>query len=180
MIIPKLISTNSPRFKKSAGLLVVLLALMISAPYAFAGKVYIPKGTEISVSYKVDISTGAKSRPAGDEILEIAADQTISNVKYLKKGGKVYCDIIKFKKPGLLGGGGTIEIRVDSVQTTLGKNISVENQILKAQGKSKKLKAIGMLPLLGYGLLVKGDHAKLAKRGETVVLKIPELISISY
>jgi hypothetical protein len=79
-----------------------------------------------------------------------------------------------------LGGGGKIEIRIDSVQTALAKNIDVESTLLKAKGKSKRLKAILMLPILGYGILVRGDQAELGKQNDTLILKTSELEQISF
>jgi hypothetical protein len=166
--------------KKSVPGLLVLIILIFDCPAALCGKVYIPKDTEISIAYKSDISSKLQSAPAADNIFEIAEDQSISGVKYIQKGDKVFCNVVKFKKPGGLGKGGEIEIQIDSVQTTLGKNIRVESEILKAKGKSKKLKAILLLPALGYGLLVKGDDAELGRQGETMIIITPELISISY
>ena|GEM_PF-1757609 len=146
----------------------------------YAGKVYIPKGTEIPVSYKLTLSTELKTQPAAGEIFEIAADQKISGIGVIRQGDAVYCEIIKFKRPGSLGSGGTIEIRVDSIQTALGKNIEVEGKLLRAKGKSKKLKAILMLPLLGYGILIKGEPAELGKQNDTIILKTSELEQITF
>jgi hypothetical protein len=98
----------------------------------------------------------------------------------IRQGDAVYCEIIKFKKPGLLGGGGEIEIRIDSVQTALGKNIKVDSESLKAKGKSKRLKALLMLPILGYGILIRGDHAELGRQDDTITLKTSELEQISF
>ena len=146
----------------------------------YSGKVYISKGTEIPVIYKLTLSTELKNQPAASEIFEIASDQKISGIGVIRQGDAVYCEIIKFKKPGLLGSGGEIEIRIDSIQTALGKNIRVESKSLKAKGKSKRLKAILMLPLLGYGILVKGDQAELGKQHDTINLKTSELEQITF
>lgn len=152
------------------------------APFsaAISGKVYIPQGTDIQVKFKADITTGADIKPLDTEILEIAADQKFSGINVIRQGDKVFCRIIKFKKPGLLGGGGAIEVRVDSVQTALGKNIGVESKTLTAKGKSKRLKALLLLPALGYGILIRGDHAELGRQNDTVTLKTSELEQISF
>jgi hypothetical protein len=146
----------------------------------YAGKVYIPKGTEIPAKYRLTLTSELKEKPTGNEIFEIASDQKISGIGVILQGDAVYCEIIKFKKPGLLGGAGEIEVRVDSIQTALGKNIKVESKILKAKGKNKRLKAILMLPLLGYGILIKGDQAELGKQNDTVILKTSQLEKIAF
>lgn len=147
---------------------------------AVCGKVYIPQGTEITVKFKSDITTASGIEPSGTDIFEAASNLKISGVDVIRQGDKVFCRVIKFKKPGLLGGGGAIEIRVDSVQTSLGKNIGVETSSLTAKGKSKRLKALLMLPVLGYGILIKGDHAKLGGQNDTVILKTPRLERITF
>lgn len=146
----------------------------------YSGKVYISKGTEIQAKYKLNLSTELKNQPAAIEIFEIASNQKISGIGVIRQGDAVYCEIVKFKKPGLLGGGGAIEIRIDSIQTALGKNIKVESITLKAEGKSKRLKAILMLPILGYGILIKGDQAELGKQNDTITLKTAELEQIAF
>lgn len=153
---------------------------LISFPAAFGGKVYIPQGTEIQAKFKADITTETGMKPSGMEILEVAADQKISGIGVIRQGDKVFCEVIKFKKPGLLGGGGAIEVKIDSIQTALGKNIKTESKTLTAIGKSKRLKAILMLPVLGYGILIKGDHAELGKQNGTVTLKTSELELITF
>jgi hypothetical protein len=160
--------------------LIMFLAFSIMAPQAYCGKVYIPKGTDISVKFKLNLSTELKSKPANNEIFEIAEGRTISGIEVIQAGGEVFCEITKFKKPGLLGGGGEIEVRIDSVRTALGKNIAIESKILSHKGKSNRLKAILMLPALGYGLLVKGENADLGKQNDTINLKTSELNSISF
>lgn len=149
-------------------------------PVLHAGKVYIPKGTEIPAKYRLTLSTELKNKPAESEVFEIASNQKISGINVIRQGDTVYCEIVKFKKPGLLGGGGAIEVRIDSIQTALGKNIRVESETLMAKGKSKRLKAILMLPLLGYGILVKGEPAELGRQNETVILKTSELEQINF
>jgi len=164
---------------------IVIFSILTAAYFVFipagsCGKAYIPKGTEIAISYKINLSTELKEKPTATEIFEIAANQTISGIEVIQQGGKVFCEITDFKKPGLLGGAGFIEVRIDSVRTALGRNITVEAKILNSQGSSKRLKALLMLPILGYGLLVKGEHAELGKQNETVILKTSELNSISF
>lgn len=149
-------------------------------PVLHAGKVYIPKGTEITAKYRLTLSTELKNEPTASEIFEIASDQKISGIKVIRQGDSVYCEIIEFKKPGLLGGGGAIEIRIDSIQTAMGKNIRVESETLKTKGKSNRLKAILMLPLLGYGILVKGEPAELGRQNDTVILKTSQLEQITF
>jgi len=159
---------------------IIFSIFLLTTSQTYGGKVYIPKGTEISVKYKLNLTTEMAPKPSGGEIFEVASKQVISGIEVFQLGGEVFCEITKFKKPGLLGGGGEIEIRIDSVMTTLGKNIAVENQILKCKGKSNRLKAILMIPVLGYGFLVKGEHAELGKPNETIILKSSELNSISF
>jgi hypothetical protein len=177
---------NSTREKtKPAYKAVLFTALAFSVylfftPQTYGGKVYVPKGTEISVKYKLNLTTEMAPKPYGGEIFEVASKQVISGIEVFQAGGEVFCEITKFKKPGLLGGGGEIEIRIDSVKTTLGKNIAVESQILKSKGKNNRLKAILMVPILGYGFLVKGEHAELGKPNETIILKTAELNSITF
>jgi len=147
---------------------------------AVCGKIYIPQGTEITVKFKTDITTESESEPPGTDIFEAASNLKISGVEVIRQGDKVFCRIIEFKKPGLLGGGGAIEVKVDSVQTSLGQNIDVETRSLTAKGKSKRLKAILMLPVLGYGILIKGDNAKLGGQNDTVILKTSQLERITF
>lgn len=158
----------------------LIFAFILVPGEAYSGKVYIPSGTEIQAKFKADITSDRGIKPSGTDIFEVAANQKISGVGVIRQGDAVYCEIIKFKKPGLLGGGGEIEIRVDSIQTALGKNIEVESKILKAKGKSKRLKALLMLPVLGYGILIKGDHAELGKQNDTITLTTSELEQISF
>lgn len=163
-----------------APMIFLIFVYIIVPAVAYCGKVYIPQGTEIPVKFKIDITSDRGSKPSSLEILEVASNQKISGMGVIRQGDAVYCEIIKFKKPGLLGGGGEIEIRIDSVQTALGKNIKVESESLKAKGKSKRLKALLLLPALGYGILIKGDHAELGKQNDTVILKTSELEQISF
>jgi hypothetical protein len=142
-------------FSRTFTPMIFLVFVYIIVPaVAFCGKVYIPKGTEIPVKFKSDITSDRGSKPSSLDIFH--------------------------KKPGLLGGGGEIEIRIDSVQTALGKNIKVDSESLKAKGKSKRLKALLMLPILGYGILIRGDHAELGRQDDTITLKTSELEQISF
>jgi len=159
---------------------IIFLVFTMTVSTAYCGKVYVPKGTKISIKYKINLSTELKSQPGGSEIFEIAEGQTISGIEVIQPGDEVFCEITKFKKPGLLGGGGEIEIRIDSVQTSLGQNIAVETKILNSKGNNNRMKAILMLPALGYGLLIKGEQAELGKQNETIDLKTSELNSISF
>lgn len=159
---------------------IYLWCSIICAPGAISGKVYIPDGTEISVRYKLALTTELKEAPPQDGIFEVAADQNITGVKVFQEGNKVYCEMIQFKRPGSLGGGGVIEVRIDSIQTALGTNIQIEPTSLMSKGKNKKLKAILLLPALGYGFLIKGEHAELGRENETISLKTSGLITISY
>jgi hypothetical protein len=174
------------RINMNYSLRTFILAISLSCIYQFfppdvdAGKVYLSKGTEIPVKYMMTVSTESKTRPVESGLFEIASDQEISGIGVIRKGDAVYCEILKFKKPGLLGSGGEIEISIDSIHTALGKNISVEKKVLKAKGKSKRSKAIPMILLLGYGILIKGDHAELGKQNETVILKTSKLEQISF
>jgi hypothetical protein len=168
-------------FSRTFTPMIFLVFVYIIVPaVAFCGKVYIPKGTEIPVKFKSDITSDRGSKPSSLDIFQVASNQKISGVGVIRQGDAVYCEIIKFKKPGLLGGGGEIEIRIDSVQTALGKNIKVDSESLKAKGKSKRLKALLMLPILGYGILIRGDHAELGRQNDTITLKTSELEQISF
>jgi len=174
------IAKPRPALKIIIFMATLFMIYMMASSTAYCGKVYIPKGTEISVKYKINLSTELKSKPAADEVFEIASSQLISGIEVIQSGGEVFCEVTKFKKPGLLGGAGEIEVRIDSVRTALGKNITVQSKIFKCKGKNSRLKAILMLPILGYGLLIKGEHAELGKQNETVDLKTLELNSISF
>lgn len=153
---------------------------IINPPDASGGKVYVPKGTEITIKFKLDLSTEIKTKPSPDDIFEIAASQKITGIDVLTEGGRVFCEITEFRKPGALGRGGAIEIRIDSVSTALGKNIRVESKLLANHGKSNKTKALLLLPALGYGFLIKGAHAELGRENDTVILKTSDLGAISY
>ena len=160
--------------------LILITACLILPSIAYCGKVYIPKGTEIPVKFKITFSTELEDIPTDDEIFEVASNQVISGIKVIQQGGKAYCKTIKFKKPGFLGGGGAIEVRIDSIKTTLGRNIHMESKTIKSQGKSKRLKALLMLPVLGYGFLIKGEHAELGKQNDTIILQTSKLETISF
>ena len=166
--------------KFTASALIFMWSHLFFALEAFCGKVYIPQGTEISVKFKADLTTKSDNIPSGTEIFEVATNQKITGVEAIRQGGSVYCEIIKFKKPGFLGSGGEIEIRIDSIQTALGKNIKVDNKLLIAKGKNKKLKAFLMLPVLGYGFFIKGDHAQLGRQNDVINLKTSEFETINF
>lgn len=69
---------------------------------------------------------------------------------------------------------------MDSVHTALGENIRLEPTILKSKGKSNRLKALLMLPVPGYGFLIKGKHAELGRQNNIITPKTIEFNAISY
>lgn len=160
--------------------LILIMAYLILPSLAYCWKVYIPQGTEIPAKYKLTLTTELKNKPAENEVFEITSNQKISGIGVIRQGDKVFCEIIKFKKPGFLGGAGAIEVRIDSIKTALGRNIQIETKTIKSKGKNKRLKALLMLPVLGYGFLIKGEHAELGKQNDTIILRTSKLEVISF
>jgi len=160
--------------------LLILMSFIIFCPQADGGKVNLPAGMEISLKFKNQLSTEAEGAPPLNDILEIAAGSTIAGVEVLAPGGRVFGRVIEFKKPRSVGRGGSIKIEIDSVQTMLGKNIPIKPVMLSVHGKNKRTKAIPLLLLLGYGFLVKGEHAVLGEQEKVITVKTAKFEEIVF
>jgi hypothetical protein len=158
---------------------IAFLFWLFSSPI-FGGKIYIQEGKQIGIKFKTDISTESEQVPKFGEIAEVASSDTIAGVVVFQPGCKVFGDI-KFKKPGHLGKPGSLRVQIDSVQTIQGKMIPIKQPlVLSITGKSNKKKALLMLPLLGYGFLVKGDHAVLQEKDKIIPAKTARLEEIIF
>lgn len=162
--------------------LVVFITLVICALIspAFGGKIYIPEGKQVSIKFTNDISTESGQIPKLNDIAEIASPDTIGGIVVFQPGCKIFGDI-KMKKPGHLGKPGNLRIQIDSVQTIQGKIVPIKQPlVLSITGKANKKKALIMLPLLGYGYFVKGDHAILKVKDKIITAKIARMEEIDF
>jgi hypothetical protein len=158
---------------------IAFLLWLVSSPI-FGGKIYIQEGKQIGIRFKADISTDSDQAPKFGDIVEVASSDTIAGVVVFQPGCKVFGDI-KLKKPGHLGKPGSLRVQIDSVQTIQGKIIPIKQPlVLSLTGKSNRKKALLMLPLLGYGYLVKGDHAILQEKDKTIPAKTARLEEINF
>jgi hypothetical protein len=159
---------------------VIAFLFWLSFSPAFGGKIYIQEGKQIGIKFKADISTESDQEPKFGDIAEVASSDTIAGIVVFQPGCKVFGDI-KLKKPGHLGRPGSLRVQIDSVQTIQGKMIAIKQPlVLSLTGKSNKKKALLMLPLLGYGYLIKGDHAILQEKDKIIPAKTARLGEINF
>jgi hypothetical protein len=146
----------------------------------FAGKVYIQEGKIIGLKFKADISTEMDQVPVFSEIVEVASSDTVAGIVVFQPGCKVFGDV-KLKKPGHLGKPGSLRMQIDSVQSVQGKIIAIKQPlVMSIVGKSKKKKALLMLPLLGAGYFIKGEHAILKEKDKIILAKTARLEEITF
>jgi hypothetical protein len=159
-------------------LLPVVIVMQFSIGHC--GKVYIAADKTIDLLFKVPLTTKLDNPPALTDIIEIASSDTVAGIQVLRKGGKVFGAIVDFARPGHLGKAGSLKIRIDSLQTALGRNVALKTLVLSATGKSKKLKAYLMLPLLGAGYFVKGGDAVLAEKDQRITVRTARFEEINF
>jgi hypothetical protein len=147
---------------------------------AHCGQVYLSADSQVEIVMKTPIGTKDEKPKSLGEYLEIAANDSSAGIEIFKKGGKVFAELITFERPGGLGKAGSLQIRIDSLQTVQGKRIAVKPVVLSAEGKAKKLKAYLMIPLLGYGFFVKGEHAVLGEPGKTILVRTARFEEIRF
>ena len=157
-----------------------LTAIILFNTTAYCDKININAGREIKVKYKSKLSTEIEKSKNLSEILEIAHNISVAGIDVFKAGGTVYGKVLKFNKPGRLGKPAVIKVRIDSVQAISGKNIAVKPVPLSAQGKSKRLKAYLLLPLLGYGYFIRGGHALLGSDEIELTVKTLRFEEITF
>ncbi|MCD6161525.1 MAG: hypothetical protein J7K40_03810 [candidate division Zixibacteria bacterium] len=159
----------------------ILAVIVLFNTAAYCDKINVSAGREIKIKYKSKLSTELEQSKKLSDILEISQNVAIGGIDVFKAGGTVYGEIIKFKKPGRLGKPAVIKVRIDSVQAIGGKNIRVKPVSLSAKGKSKKLKACLLLPLLGYGyFFVRGGHALLGSDEIELTVKTARFAEIAF
>ena len=169
------------RFRNNA-LQVLLIAFLVWLPIStvIGGKIYIQEGKQIGIKFNDDISTESDQIPKLGDIAEVASSDTIAGVIVFQPGCKIFGDIT-MKKPGHLGKPGSLRAQIDSVQTVQGKIVPIRQPlVLSITGKSNRKKAFMMLPLLGYGYLVKGDHAILQVKNKIITAKIARMEEINF
>lgn len=169
------------RSRKSA-LQILLFVLLMWFPLSlvFGGKIYIQEGKQIGIKFISDISTESDQIPKLEDIAEVASSDTIAGIIVFKPGCKIFGDI-KVKKPGRLGKPGSLRAQIDSIQTVQGKVVPVRQPlVLSITGKSHRKKAYMMLPLLGYGYLIKGEHAILSIKDKVITAKIARMEEINF
>jgi hypothetical protein len=157
----------------------LLLACAAIQP-AFSGKVYIGADTQVGVILLDSISTSLPRPQSFDGILVIDSSYNVAGVEVFKKGAKASATVISYSGAGHLGKGGSIKIRIDSLQTVTGKMVAVRPLELSVTGKGKKLKAYLMLPLLGYGYFIKGEDATLGHKGQVFHLRTAKFEEINF
>jgi hypothetical protein len=147
---------------------------------AFCGKVYLGADTQIMVVILDLISSGAARPESLNGILAIDSTYYIAGIEVFRKGGKVAGKVIEYSQAGHLGKAGFLKIRIDSLQTAVGKMVAVRPLELSAAGKAQKLKAYLMLPLLGYGYFVKGTDAVLGQKGQKISVRTVKFEEIEF
>ncbi|NLI15093.1 MAG: hypothetical protein GX409_02280 [candidate division Zixibacteria bacterium] len=146
----------------------------------FGGKIYIQAGKQIDIKFISDISTETEQPMRLEQIAEVASEDTIAGVIVFKPGCKIFGEI-KANKPGHLGKPGNLRVRIDSVQTVQGKTVPIRQPlVLSITGKSHKRKALMMLPLLGYGYFIKGEHAILKVKDKIITAKTARMEEINF
>jgi len=155
------------------------LALLVPGS-GICGKVYLGADTKVEIILKTPLTTVDDKPPVFAELIEIASSDTVAGIEVFRKGGKVFGEIQVFTKPGHLGKAGKIKIKIDSLQTVQGKAVAVKPIDLSASGKSKRLKAYLMLPLLGSGYFVKGDDAVLGEKGQIIPVSTAKFEEITF
>lgn len=157
-----------------------LTAIILFNTTAYCDKININAGREIKIKYKSKLSTELDKSKNLSDVLEIAQNISVAGIDVFKAGGTVYGEILKFKKPGRLGKPAVIKVRIDSVQAINGKNIAVKPVPLSVKGKSKRLKAYLLLPLLGYGYFIRGGHALLGSDEIELTVKTARFEEITF
>jgi hypothetical protein len=158
---------------------VFLFAFLWPEP-AICGKIYVAADTKIELILKTPISTSDEKPPLLSEIMEISSSDSIAGIEVFRKGGRIFGEITEFSKPGHLGKAGSLKIRIDSLQTVQGKIVVIKPVSLSASGKSKRLKAFLMLPLLGSGYFVKGSDAVLGEKGMIIPVRTAKFEEITF
>lgn len=166
--------------KRTPQILLIAFFICLLLSPIFGGKIYIQEGKQIDIKFKADISTESDQIPKLEDIAEVASSDTIAGIIVFQPGCKVFGDI-SMKKPGHLGKPGSLRARIDSVQTVQGKIVPIRQPlVLSISGNGHRKKAFMMLPLLGYGYFIKGDHAILQVKDKTIAAKIARMEEISF
>ena len=136
----------------------------------YCDKINLSAGSKIKIRYKKQLTTESVKIQSLSNIMEVVSGDVVAGIEVFRPEAKVYGEVLTHKKPGRLGKPGYIKVRIDSVEAIGGSNIAVKPIPLSATGKSKRLKAYLLLPLLGYGyFFVKGGHAMLGEDQEKII-----------
>jgi len=145
----------------TVGLAAAALLLVLIPSLGFA-QIKLPAGTEVTVSFKQDVSS--KYVSPGEEVLtQLSEDIAIGGVVLVKAGCEGKARVKSVESAGKGGKGGKLEIELVGLNAGGGYQALEDKQItlkavegpLKAQGKGKKTLSY----LFIFGLFIKGNEA---------------------
>jgi len=125
-----------------------------------AGLVTVPDGTEFTVVTTEEISS--KDATEGDPLtFKVEDDVVIDERVVIAEGATVKGVVSEAQKSGMLGRGGKLNIRIESVQAVDGQKVKLRAAKAKS-GNDKTGATVALFVIFGpLGLIKKGKNAKI-------------------
>jgi hypothetical protein len=119
----------------------------------------IKEGTEVRLAFQQGITS--LTAAVGDRVnLILVADLRDGDWVFVKRGAIAVASVVHAKKPGMLGRGGELNVRIDYLKTPTARIALRSNQ--GSQGKNKTGATLGMVVLFGpFGLIKRGGNVEI-------------------
>lgn len=157
-------ATTTYRRRSVTASLLAALTLLVSTSSVFAGngKVTVPERTEVRVSLRQDLKSGA-SKEGAEVPFEVDRDVYGPNNKLLIRAGTpAYGKVTESKRRGILGKSGKINFTCDYIRLPDGTRIALRSESLRKAGKDNQGASIAAAILLTpFALLLSGKDVEV-------------------
>ena len=144
-------------------ILVVFIVSVFSVNFALAGKIMIPKDTEVKIRFDPNMVINSRTTSEGIPLLiNLAESIEIGGVTIVEKGAAGTATVVTAEKAKKAGKPGLIKIEFIDLETK-GDFSLAEGEKIKltgsAEGKGKGKKLLSLI--LGFGLFIKGGEGTI-------------------
>ncbi len=161
---------NTRRFSRACVAALLLPGTLFSAP-AWASKVHIPEGTDLSIRFDEQLSS--KTNTEGDRFtITLASEVKLADGTVIPAGYRGVGEVTQAEKNGMLGKPGTLNVRFDYMKIG---DLRVQLRGNKGkEGKGSVGSVVVLTILFGpLGLIAKG-HNVIIKEGQEMTVFVDQ------
>jgi hypothetical protein len=166
---------RSPIMRKFVFLAVVGLSFIWNLPAQTAGEVMLKEGAEVKLRFAEDISS--KTAVTDDPVnLTLDEDLRVGDVIVARAGSKAQGTISNAKRAGMMGKGGELNVRLDSLRS--GDNKVRLRGTKNKEGSGKTGEAVALTVLFGpIGLIKHGKEIDI-KAGTPLTVYVADDVAL--